>query len=390
MDNDTLRRGRPTLHVVYGDGIAILAGDGLQAEAFALLAREPVGDDPALVARKLRVLAGRSPTRPARPGMVGGQAIDLQAAGQAPGHADHARRRRPAGDARAQDRRADSRRRPSAARSWPAADEHAVDGDRRGTRPSSASRFRSSTTSSTSKADAGAARQDRRQGRRRRQADLSGAVRPRALARAGRRLRRARARQTLDEAGLTDGWLGRSPTGWCRAGTERCDVSATGTRARSDAMVGEDACVLRVFIVRDRGKNSALGLAARRARPGAVARAGAGADSRRPGAASTARSSRRPAPPVGGRRAGRARRPGSSVRRPRRRQARARARRLRHRRRRPPGARHRRLDRRLHRRPAAARRARASSRSTSATASSTGGCAPIRASSSAKASTRAR
>ena len=35
MDNDTLRRGRPTLHVVYGDGIAILAGDGLHAEAFA-------------------------------------------------------------------------------------------------------------------------------------------------------------------------------------------------------------------------------------------------------------------------------------------------------------------------------------------------------------------
>ena len=45
MDNDTLRRGRPTLHVVYGDGIAILAGDGLQAEAFALLAREPSADD---------------------------------------------------------------------------------------------------------------------------------------------------------------------------------------------------------------------------------------------------------------------------------------------------------------------------------------------------------
>ena len=35
MDNDTLRRGRPTAHVVYGDGIAILAGDGLQAAAFA-------------------------------------------------------------------------------------------------------------------------------------------------------------------------------------------------------------------------------------------------------------------------------------------------------------------------------------------------------------------
>jgi geranylgeranyl pyrophosphate synthase len=86
MDDDTLRRGRPTLHVVYGDGIAILAGDGLHAEAFTLLAREPVSDDHDVIARKLRVIrlvgeaAGAS-------GMVGGQAIDLQAAGQAPGHA---------------------------------------------------------------------------------------------------------------------------------------------------------------------------------------------------------------------------------------------------------------------------------------------------------------
>jgi geranylgeranyl pyrophosphate synthase len=84
MDNDTLRRGRPTLHVVYGEGIAILAGDGLHAEAFTLIAREPAGDDPSLVARKLRVL--RLVGDAAGPmGMVGGQAIDLQAAGQAPG-----------------------------------------------------------------------------------------------------------------------------------------------------------------------------------------------------------------------------------------------------------------------------------------------------------------
>jgi geranylgeranyl diphosphate synthase type II len=84
MDNDTLRRGRPTLHVVYGDGIAILAGDGLHAEAFTLLAREPETDDPALNARKLRVL--RAVGDAAGPmGMVGGQTIDLQAAGQAPG-----------------------------------------------------------------------------------------------------------------------------------------------------------------------------------------------------------------------------------------------------------------------------------------------------------------
>jgi geranylgeranyl pyrophosphate synthase len=83
MDNDTLRRGRPTLHMAYGDGIAILAGDGLQAEAFALLAREPGSADPRIQARKLRVLKliGEA-AGPA--GMVGGQALDLQASGQTP------------------------------------------------------------------------------------------------------------------------------------------------------------------------------------------------------------------------------------------------------------------------------------------------------------------
>ena len=85
MDNDTLRRGRPTLHVVYGDGVAILTGDGLQAEAFALLAREPIGDAPELVARKLRVLQVIGDAASST-GLVGGQAIDLQAAGQVPGH----------------------------------------------------------------------------------------------------------------------------------------------------------------------------------------------------------------------------------------------------------------------------------------------------------------
>jgi len=81
MDNDTLRRGLPTLHVVYGDGMAVLAGDGLQAEAFSLLAREPAGDQPALVARKLSIV--RTIAEAAGPtGMVGGQAIDLQAVGE--------------------------------------------------------------------------------------------------------------------------------------------------------------------------------------------------------------------------------------------------------------------------------------------------------------------
>jgi len=85
MDDDTLRRGRPTLHVVYGDGIAILAGDGLHAQAFQLLAREPAGSDPDIARRKLRVIGGIAEAAGAT-GMVGGQAVDLQAAGQAPGH----------------------------------------------------------------------------------------------------------------------------------------------------------------------------------------------------------------------------------------------------------------------------------------------------------------
>jgi geranylgeranyl diphosphate synthase type II len=76
MDNDTMRRGRPTLHVVAGEGMAILAGDGLLTEAFALMARDPQSDDPAVVARKLRVIAVVAAA--AGPiGMVGGQAIDL-------------------------------------------------------------------------------------------------------------------------------------------------------------------------------------------------------------------------------------------------------------------------------------------------------------------------
>jgi geranylgeranyl diphosphate synthase, type II len=76
MDNDTLRRGQPTLHVVAGEGMAILAGDGLLTEAFALMAREPRGTDPDLIARKIRVI-GIVAVGAGAAGMVGGQAIDL-------------------------------------------------------------------------------------------------------------------------------------------------------------------------------------------------------------------------------------------------------------------------------------------------------------------------
>jgi geranylgeranyl pyrophosphate synthase len=86
MDDDVLRRGQPTLHVVHGEGIAILAGDGLMTEAFGLIAREPVDDDSALASRKVRATA-RLAYAAGAAGMVGGQAVDLQLTGQAPGGA---------------------------------------------------------------------------------------------------------------------------------------------------------------------------------------------------------------------------------------------------------------------------------------------------------------
>ena len=84
MDDDTLRRGRPTNHVVFGEGFAILAGDGLLTEAFALISREP-RDAPGLTAselatRKLRAI-GIVAEAAGPCGMVGGQAVDLAAAG---------------------------------------------------------------------------------------------------------------------------------------------------------------------------------------------------------------------------------------------------------------------------------------------------------------------
>jgi len=76
MDDDVLRRGRPTLHVVAGEGMAILAGDGLLTEAFSLLAREPHSSDVRVVTSKLDVIRIISSAAGAV-GMVGGQAIDL-------------------------------------------------------------------------------------------------------------------------------------------------------------------------------------------------------------------------------------------------------------------------------------------------------------------------
>ena len=84
MDDDDLRRGRPTCHRAYGEDVAILAGDGLYAEAFKLLLSEQQGE-PAdvLAAAELAAATGVD-------GMVGGQYLDI--AGTAPPGVDGLRR----------------------------------------------------------------------------------------------------------------------------------------------------------------------------------------------------------------------------------------------------------------------------------------------------------
>jgi geranylgeranyl diphosphate synthase, type II len=73
MDDDDLRRGRPTCHVKFGEDVAILAGDGLYAEAFRLVLHEQRGD-PARVLAAVCELAAATGVN----GMVGGQYIDVR------------------------------------------------------------------------------------------------------------------------------------------------------------------------------------------------------------------------------------------------------------------------------------------------------------------------
>ena len=73
MDNDVLRRGKPTVHVQFGEATALLAGDALQALAFELLTPEGDAVPPAMQADLCRLLACAAGAH----GMAGGQAIDL-------------------------------------------------------------------------------------------------------------------------------------------------------------------------------------------------------------------------------------------------------------------------------------------------------------------------
>jgi len=78
MDDDVLRRGRPTVHVQYDEATALLVGDSLQTEAFDLLAGHVLADDAKVQLEMSRILAQASGSR----GMAGGQAIDLDAVGK--------------------------------------------------------------------------------------------------------------------------------------------------------------------------------------------------------------------------------------------------------------------------------------------------------------------
>ncbi len=79
MDDDDLRRSKPTTHIAFDEATAILVGDALQSLAFYILAHDPhMVNDPALRLQMVETLALASGSR----GMAGGQAIDLDAAGR--------------------------------------------------------------------------------------------------------------------------------------------------------------------------------------------------------------------------------------------------------------------------------------------------------------------
>ncbi|MBI2223356.1 MAG: polyprenyl synthetase family protein [Betaproteobacteria bacterium] len=77
MDDDVLRRGKPTCHIEFDEATALLVGDALQSLAFQLLAEFRLADDPSAQLEMVRLLAAAAGSR----GMAGGQAIDLAAIG---------------------------------------------------------------------------------------------------------------------------------------------------------------------------------------------------------------------------------------------------------------------------------------------------------------------
>jgi len=81
MDDDDLRRGKPTSHKVFGEAIAILAGDALLTRAFHLLAEAPPGRAPALLDRRIRAMSALGEACGTM-GLIGGQVMDLESEGK--------------------------------------------------------------------------------------------------------------------------------------------------------------------------------------------------------------------------------------------------------------------------------------------------------------------
>jgi farnesyl diphosphate synthase len=79
MDDDVLRRGKPTVHVEYNEATALLAGDALQALAFQIMSEHKLADEPQTQLEMMHTLAAAAGSR----GMAGGQQIDLEATGNA-------------------------------------------------------------------------------------------------------------------------------------------------------------------------------------------------------------------------------------------------------------------------------------------------------------------
>jgi farnesyl diphosphate synthase len=78
MDDDALRRGKPTVHVEFDEAIALLVGDSLQSLAFQLLGERTLADDALIQVELVAILARAAGSR----GMAGGQAIDLASVGK--------------------------------------------------------------------------------------------------------------------------------------------------------------------------------------------------------------------------------------------------------------------------------------------------------------------
>jgi geranylgeranyl diphosphate synthase type II len=87
LDNDDLRRGQPTCHIVFGEAIAILAGDALQTLAFHTIANLPCFDYKTVrILREVSAAIGTGvgPNSSLPPGMIGGQVVDIESEGQIP------------------------------------------------------------------------------------------------------------------------------------------------------------------------------------------------------------------------------------------------------------------------------------------------------------------